>query len=169
MATSQGKPSEPRTPRQLETSGPFACRVRYTWQAEAPALPARCPLRCPPSSPSRYARFWVLQLVHKQQQQQRGQADAEELLVPAADMALFWLAHISMSGSYRAVCRHFQPGGISPGEGDAGGAQGGYGSSGWTPGLMAGPGHLMLCGADWARAYARTKRLYEATYGEYEL
>ncbi|KXZ47994.1 hypothetical protein GPECTOR_31g357 [Gonium pectorale] len=82
---------------------------------------------------SRYARFWVLQLVHD-----------GEVLLPAPDMALFWMAHMAAApAAYRAACRRHDP-----------------------DGRMLSPAHYRLGGADWARAYARTKHLYETTYGE---
>ncbi|GLC44964.1 hypothetical protein PLESTB_000669300 [Pleodorina starrii] len=134
-----------------------------------------------------YARFWVLQLLHLQRQRLRQNggggsgdgggggddgSDGAEALVPAADMALLWLAHISMSGAYRVTCRHFGPksggSGCGGGGGEVGSSGVGDGGDGARTMMMAGPwGYLRLCGGDRVRAYARTKRLYEATYGAY--
>ncbi len=96
----------------------------------------------------------------------------DEVLVPPADVALFWCAHMAMAGWYRRACRAFAQGGggadagAEAGPGAGGAHSGVQGSSGAGGTVLLGPAHLRLDGEEWARAYARSKYLYEATYGE---
>ena len=129
-----------------------ACVRQERLADELPCLPDRCrvagwrlqrtEVACSPAThcgrvrpspplpaPCRYAKFWVLQLIHE-----------DEVLLPAADMGLMWLAHMAMAGHYALACRHFE---VAP--------------------LC--PKYLALSGEAWAGAYARTKGLYEQRYG----
>ncbi|KAG2445027.1 hypothetical protein HYH02_008895 [Chlamydomonas schloesseri] len=131
-------------PRSHSRAHMFAVQLaallpRLSWQLRSWLRPAYLDTAFLARAGHRYARFLALHAAHPQQ-----------LLVPAADIALLWHTHLGLSGQYAAACRQLFGPSVS--------------SYGMEP--VWRPDYLDLTVEQLEAAYGQTAALFEAMYGE---